>query len=289
MKLKSGREVEIEQGIGIDEHSRVTEVFGDEAIDSDGDPSVAFGYGNRKRYSASERKEFAEVMIARWQKWGGIKQKEPRHRANQEYRVSYGDMSFKEACNVIAEMDNNVVRIGELMRALCTLRMGGPGSPSPMPFAIYGGGDIALVQRKLKTMKPTELAKAILGATHRDAWASTKNLTLVQILSYADRYVAAFDSRRERISKERAHELFLAAYEHASRLTIEEAREWETKRKYLQSMSPAEAMDWARRMVAAVDKLRIDRNEQLLSVELGAPELISGMRAGQKLLGGNRV
>lgn len=179
-----------------------------------------------------------------------------------EYRVDAGTFEVAAVLEVISGLDGHRVdgvAFEALMFGLTALRVGNDKSPSPMPFATYNGADCAIVKRKLRTMKPSELAKAVLGATHIDQWARERGLSLAQILGRADHYVAAFDSRRVRPDRERATASFLRVYAHASSLAVPEVEEWSAVRARLSFLAVAEIEDWTRQMMERVDSLRRKR------------------------------
>jgi hypothetical protein len=198
----------------------------------------------------------------------------------KEYRVDAGTVGVRKAVQMLADLDERAALDKEAMTALMVgltaLRVGDSTSPYPMPFATYSGADCALVRRKLSTMKPSELAKAVLGATHVDTWARERGLSLAQILGRCDHYVAAFEQRAQRPDKARATAIFINVFNVARSLAVEDVPEWESWRRRVSFMQPAELLDCARQMASVVDKARAPRGSQPLAVQLRYPELNQG-------------
>lgn len=197
----------------------------------------------------------------------------------REYRVAFGEMTMRDALATIAKLDTeaaagwNTEAMEALMRSLTALRVGDSTTHQRMPFATYSGADCALVRRKLSAMKPSEIAKAVVGASHVDTWARERGLSLAQILAHADRYAAVFENRKVRPDKERASHVFLEVYKHASKLAVADSERWSGVRDRMSFLSAAELLDEARAMAAAVDQVRVPRGDAPLSLRLNLPEV----------------
>lgn len=195
----------------------------------------------------------------------------------KDYRIEAGAMTKHVACSIVAALDA-VVKIGRddltaLMTALSAARCGWPGSPWPMPFAVFTGGDCMFVRKHLRTLKPSEMMKAVLAASHLDAWAGERHLGLRAILARAEHFVGMYEARDLRPSKARATQVFIDVYAHAELLVVDQTEEWARVRRELSFMQPADIIDHARRMAAVVDGVRHARGEPSLAAALGLPEI----------------
>jgi len=100
------------------------------------------------------------------------------------YRIEAGSVEQKLVDAVLAgraDLDSfSQERFAALMRVLVTLRL----RAFNLPFDVYDGNTCSVVRKKLRAIRPSEMARAIIGAG-RDPYWSTKRPTIASILQRA--------------------------------------------------------------------------------------------------------
>lgn len=128
---------------------------------------------------ASKKKKPAEVL-----RLPGVAEDEPVYDGASAYRINPGDVDERLIGAVLAGRADlpalNRERFSALVRVLVALRV----KHFKLPFDSYDGGTCSVIRKKLKTIRPSEMARAIIGASRHPYW-STKKPELAAILARA--------------------------------------------------------------------------------------------------------
>jgi hypothetical protein len=110
------------------------------------------------------------------------------------YRIEPGTVKQSHVDAVLAGRADHVEKwkkepFDALVRVLVSLRI----ESFDLPFDTYDGGVCAVVRKKLKTTKPSEMALAIRGAAN-DEWARKRKPSMAALLARVPEYLALADA-----------------------------------------------------------------------------------------------